>query len=168
MPLPLRHRILSAPETVQDLALASDEKYWEGIELLAAARRGAGIYLLGYSLEMILKIACFLLDGARPHEFVGPRLGPIRRWARSQLPGISHESYHSLWFWLQVLRKKRALLGRQLPGHVDAWLLRRVWRAHGIWVVAMRYKPDQALQREAESVYNDVTWIRDRQTRLVL
>lgn len=41
--MPLRYRIKSMPETIQDLSLASDEKYWEGVELLAAGRRGAGI-----------------------------------------------------------------------------------------------------------------------------
>ncbi|HWL94516.1 MAG TPA: hypothetical protein VNT79_13405 [Phycisphaerae bacterium] len=64
--MPLRYRILSTPETVQDLVLASDQKYWEGIELLLAGRRGAGIYLLGFAAEMILKAAVFRIDGARP------------------------------------------------------------------------------------------------------
>jgi len=166
--LPLRYRILSEPETVQDLALASEEKYWEGIELLTAGRRGAGIYLLGYCVEMILKNACFLIDGARPHDLVGPRLGPVRSWARSELPGIRHESYHSLWFWLQVVRRKRALFGRSLSSLVDARLVQRVRRVHGSWIVGMRYKPDQALQREAETAYDDVTWVRDRQNQLVI
>lgn len=164
---PLRYRIKSSPETAQDLAIASDEKYWEGIELLISGRRGAGVYLLGYSVEMMLKNACFMTDGARPSDLVGPRLGPIRSWAKSKLPTIPHESYHSLWFWVQVLRKKRASLGRQLSEQVDATLSQRIHRIHGIWVVGMRYKPDQALQREAESVYNDVTWIRDRRSQWV-
>ena len=165
--LPLRHRILSAPETIQDLALASNEKYWEGIDLLAGGRRGAGIYLLGYAGEMILKIACFLTDGAQPHELVGPRLGPIRTWAKSQIPDTPHESYHSLRFWLRVLRRKRELLGRQFARQFGVRINQRVYRIHGIWVVGMRYKPDQALHQEVQSVYNDVTWIRDRQPDLV-
>jgi len=166
--VPLRHRILSNPETVQDLELAVDDKYWEGIQLLVAGRRGAGVYLLGYAVEMILKNACFLADGARPADLVGPRLAPIRSSARRALPGIPHESYHSLWFWLHVLRTKRASLGRPLPGDVDARLVQRVRRIYGIWIVDMRYKPDQALPREAESVYDDVTWIRDRRAQLVV
>lgn len=163
----LRHRIKSNPETVQDLAIASDEKYWEGIELLVSGRRGEGIYLLGYSVEMMLKNACFLAEGARPSDLVGPRLGPIRSWAKSALPDIPPESYHSLRFWVHVLRRKRASLGRQLPRQVDAGLVRRTHRIHGTWIVSMRYKPDQALQQEAESVYNDVTWIRDRRFQWV-
>lgn len=166
--MPLRHRIQSEPETVQDLVLASNEKYWEGIELLTAGRQGAGIYLLGYSAEMTLKSACFQVDGATPGEFVGPRLGPIRSWAKKHLPGIPHESYHSLWFWLQVLRRKRKLLGLPLPDLFGARITQRVHRMYGIWIVAMRYKPDQALFTEGESMYHDVTWIRDRQVSLLV
>ena len=165
--MPLRHRVISEPETLQDLAIAGEEKYWEGTELLVAGRRGAGIYLLGYSVEMILKGACFMVDGARPYELVGPRLGPIRNWARLELPRISHESYHSLWFWIQVLRRKRALRGRQFSRADDTKVVQRVHRVFGNWIVAMRYKPDGALQREAESVYDDATWIRDRRSLLV-
>lgn len=163
----LRIRIESNPETVQDLALASDDKYWEGTELLVAGRRGAGIYLLGYVVEMMLKNACFLIEGARPNDLVGPRLGPIRSWARSFLPGIDPESYHSLMFWAHVLRQKRASVGRHLPRRFDRQLLQRTNRVYENWLVAMRYKPDQALEQEALSVYNDVTWIRDRQSTLV-
>jgi hypothetical protein len=161
--LPLRYRILSEPETVQDLVLACDERFWEGIELLTAGRRGGGIYLLGYRVEMILKSACFFVDGAKPYELVGPRLGPIRSWANRELPGIQNESYHSLWFWVCVLRRKRSMAGRSIPKRLDDALAQRVRRVHGNWVVGMRYLPDRSLQREADSVFGDVNWIRDRQ-----
>lgn len=165
--MPLRFRVKSNPETVQDFALASDEKYWEGISLLVSGRRSAGIYLLGYAAEMILKNACFLTEGARPFDYVGARLAPIRSWARKNLPGVPDESYHSLWFWGRVLRKKRMLLGRPLSRRLDSSLAQRTHRLYGLWIVDMRYKPDEALEREAESVHEDVTWLRDRRLQLV-
>jgi hypothetical protein len=165
--MPLRHRIRANPETVQDLVLASDEKYWEGIELLTVGKQGAGIYLLGYAAEMILKNACFLTDAARPGDLVGPRLGPIQKWANRHLPNIPYESYHSLRFWLCVLQEKRRLLGRPLPYLFNAKISQRIHRVYGLWIVDMRYKPDDALQREAEAVYNDVTWLRDQRLQLV-
>lgn len=166
--MPPRHRILASPATVQDLVLASEERFWEGIELLVAGRRGAGIYLLGYAAEMILKVACFVADGARPYHPVEGRLAPARRWARDHRPGVRHEGYHSLWFWAAVLRRKRALRGRPLPGSVDAPLMQRVHRMQGIWVVGLRYKPDEAEHREAETFLDDVAWIRGRQGLLVI
>jgi hypothetical protein len=164
--VPLRHRIKSNPETMQDLELASEEKYWEAIELLVSGYRGAGIYLLGYVAEMILKRACFALDGARPFDLVGPRLAPVRSWAKRQFPGVQAESYHSLWFWTTALREKRRLAGKPLAPALEATLIQRARRIFGIWVVDMRYQPDQSLQTEARSAYDDVTWLRDHRRLL--
>lgn len=164
--MPLRARLQHEPETVQDFEIASDEKYWEGIELLAAGRPGAGIYLMGYVGEMLLKIACFRFDGAQPYDLVAPRLAPSRSWAKVHLHRTDDERYHSLLFWVQVLRTKRALAGRSLPPPVDSRLLQRTRRMYQIWWVQMRYRPDQALPREADTMYDDVTWIRDNRIRL--
>lgn len=165
--MPLRYRISVQPETVQDFILAADEKYWEGVELLSAGRRGAGIYLLGYTVEMLLKNACFRTDGAALGDRTQGRLVPIKKWAERQLPGLAPESYHSLWFWIHALRRKRSLTGREFPALFDSQLVQRVRRVYGIWWVEMRYRPDQSLDREANVVFEDVTWIRDRQIQLV-
>ncbi len=166
--MPLRYRIESHPETVQDLELASREKFWEGVELLAAGQLGGGIYLLGYTAEMTLKGACFRFDGALPGDLVGPRLGAARSWGKQFCPSVDPESYHSLWFWCHLLRRKRRRAGRPLAQALDDQLLRRVRRVYGIWTVAMRYQPDQALEAEAESLYNDVGWIHERRIQLVV
>ena len=44
----LRQTLENRPETVRELELAAEGKYWEGLELMALGRRGAGIYLMGY------------------------------------------------------------------------------------------------------------------------
>lgn len=165
--MPLRHRIKANAETVQDLALAAEEKYWEGIELLAVGRRGAGIYLLGYCVEMMLKNAALVITGARPGESAFPRLVPLTRRFRARLVGIPSESNHSLWYWIHALRQVRSFLGRPMDQSIDAAIVQRVRRVHGMWTVEMRYKPDEAAQFEADLVYNDVTWIRDRRLQLV-
>ena len=166
--MPLRHRIESHPETVQDLELACGEKLWEGLELLLAGHRGAGIYLLGYAAEMVLKNACFRIDRARPTDDVNSRLRPIREWARQHGIRIDPEKYHSLLFWCHVLRAKRRWARRPLSAGIDQPLVQWARRIYGIWKVDMRYQPDQALQSEAESVYNDVTWIYDHRLQLVV
>jgi hypothetical protein len=97
--VPLRHRIESHPETVQDFERACGEKLWEGIELLVAGHLGGGIYLLGYTAEIVLKNACFLFDGARPGDDVNSRLRPIPTWARHHGITVNPEGYHSYVIW---------------------------------------------------------------------
>lgn len=164
--MPLRYRLQAEPETVQDLEIACEQRYWEGLELLVAGYRGAGIYLLGYAAEMILKQACFLVDGARPFDHVASRLAPVASWARHHLPGLQHEHYHSLRFWAAVLQVKRQLGGQPLEAPLRDRLRQRTNRIFGIWTVAMRYRPDRSLPREARAVYDDVTWLRDHRHQL--
>jgi hypothetical protein len=154
------------PETLQDFELAAEQKYWEGIELSLAGRRGAGIYLMGYAAEMILKNSCFCLDGANPADQVVARLAPARRWMTVQCPLVRDESYHSLWFWTWLLRAKRRNQGRPLSDAVDWGLVRRMRRLYQLWWVEMRYRPDQAQLVELELVYDDVTWLREHQLSL--
>ena len=164
--MPLRQRLSTQPETVQDFDLAAEQKYWEGIELLATGNRGAGIYLMGYTAEMLLKNACFRLETVRPTAPVASLLGPARNWMKARLPTIACESYHSVWFWTHLLRQKRRFQGRAMPAPLDWELVRRVRRIYQIWWVEMRYRPDQAYANEAQAVYDDVTWLRDHYVAL--
>jgi hypothetical protein len=159
--MPLRYRLESQSETVQDFELAAEQRYWAGVELIVSGYPGSGVYLIGYTGEMLLKNACFRLDGVHPADLVAPLLGPARTWMRIRCPTIPHESYHSLLFWMWCLREKRRTQGRALSGPLDWALVRRVRRLYQIWWVEMRYRPDQVRPAEAQRAYDDVTWLRD-------
>jgi hypothetical protein len=164
--MPLRHRLLANPESVQDMIVASEARYWEGVELFVSGSSAGGIYLMGYVAEMILKTGTVLLDGARPTDLIGPRLPPTRVWAKKHLPGLVDENYHSVWFWTHVLRQKRRIANKPFPAPIDSALVQRMRRLHGIWLVSMRYQPDRSLPMEARSVYDDATWLRDHRGAL--
>ena len=156
----LRYLLKSNPETLQDFDLAAEEKYWEGFELLAAGHHGCGIYILGYAAEMILKHAAFRVQGHRPGVGLIGLLVPAKRYMKSRRPGVLDESFHSLWFWMHYLRSQRRDSGKLFASDLDAELVRRVRRLYHIWWVEMRYRPDQASAREAQMLYNDVSWLR--------
>jgi len=103
--LPLRQRLEAVPETVQEFDLAAAQKNREGAALVAAGYNGAGIYLLGYSAEMLLKNAYFRYTGASWADRVGPRLGSALTAGRILIPLVPHEGYHSLRFWASLLRE---------------------------------------------------------------
>jgi len=157
----LRIRLEAAPETVQDFELASEQKYWEGVELMTAGHRAAGIYLVGYAVEMWLKAACFRLDGAVPGDMVRPYLAPARRLGRSLFPTIPDENYHSVNFWGELLRHKRRVTRGSFDHALEAGLSLRFTRMYAIWWIEMRYRPDQALPGEVNTVFEDATWFRD-------
>lgn len=164
--MPLRQRLDAVLETVQEFELASAQRYREGASLAASGFGGAGVYLLGYTAEMLLKNAYFRFTGAQPGDLIQPRLGPARNVGRSYIPHVPHESYHSLHFWALLLRETRRRQHRPLADDVDAPFMSRTRRLHQNWSVEMRYQRDQAQPREVQSVYEDVTWLRDNSVAL--
>lgn len=163
----MRDYVEKHPETVQDLELASEDRLWEGLELLASGQTAGGMYLLGYVAEMVLKNACFLFEGARPSDPISARLGPMRAFGKSHFPTIDRENYHSLVFWYHALLHKRNLAGRSLPSPTARQLGRRVASIHSMWVVAMRYYPAALLlPSHAATIYNDVIWLYDHRLQL--
>jgi hypothetical protein len=164
--MPLRYELESQPETLSDFLLAADQKYLEGLELMAADRLGAGIYLMGFTAEMLLKAACFRFDGAGLGDEVADLLAPARDWLRSRLLRVDYESYHSLLFWCVLLQSKRSQSGRPLPLSLETELVGCVRRLYDTWWIDMRYRPDQATPVQAQNVYNDTTWIMDNYSSL--
>jgi hypothetical protein len=147
-------------ETVQDLVLAAEDRYWEGLELMVREQPYAGIYLMGYAAEMLLKTACFFFNGARPAEPAQGRLAPMRRLGRQHFPGAPDENFHSLVFWAEALAFTRNQAGRPLAAALLAPLRGSTARIAAEWWVEMRYRPTQAAAMCAIDVYNDVSWIR--------
>lgn len=160
--VPLRTSLESSPETVQEFEAASQERYLEGLELMLANQCGAGVYLMGYAAEIVLKEAYFRLIGSGLTDRVGTLLPPARTWGRANLPQpiSDDESYHSLRFWAALLCARRTGLGKPFPPAFESELLRTSSRLYVAWWVEMRYHVlSQASLGDARDVYNDVTWI---------
>jgi hypothetical protein len=163
----LRRRLqLIGGETLQDLELAAERRYREGVELIARGHPAGGIYLMGYVAEMVLKYAYFRYVGARPSDRVTPRLGPARARGRILIPGILDESYHSLEFWSRLLRAERQRDNRPLQPEIDAPFVQRTRRLHQNWWVHMRYLPDHVQDWELRCMRADVGWLRKQRLQL--
>ncbi|HVX84853.1 MAG TPA: hypothetical protein VH253_08565 [Phycisphaerae bacterium] len=161
-----RTKLAAEPETAQEFEAAAESRYWEGVELASAGRGYAGACLLGYTAEILLKLAALRLDGLSPATLVKQRLPPARVWMKKHAPGVDAESYHNLLFWMVLIREKRAWQGRPLEAQLDAMFTQRVRRLSGNWWVEMRYRQSRLLDREIHCVYDDVSWMRDRYIEL--
>ena len=164
--MPLRHRLELIPETVQEFDLAAALKYREGAALIAAGHSGAGIYLLGYSAEMLLKNAYFRYTGASWADRVQPKLGLALAAGRILIPLVPHEGYHSLRFWALLLREARHAQHRPLPPLLDAQFISRTRRLHQNCWIGSRYRRDQSTAREAAAVLDDTEWLQRNHTLL--
>ena len=157
---------LTNPETLQDFELAAQDRYWEGLELMVAGREPGGVYLLGYTAEMLLKLASFRLESVRPTDPVKPRLAPVRQWMKQTCPGIDSEGFHSLVFWATYLRTKRRQQGRPLDPLTESQLAERTRCLYAVWTVEMRYRSLRRPASDWRSAYDSVEWIRENYLRL--
>src|SRR3954467_176361 len=157
----LRRQLETIPETVGDFDLAAEDRFWDGCQLLLLGHDLAGIYLLGYCAEMILKHACFRTDRARPGDPAAGYFGPVRAWMNLHHPLVEREAYHSLLFWMLYLRGRRRPIGRPLLDTLDWELVRRVRRLYQSWSVDLRYRAWYAPASVVRAVYDDVLWLRD-------
>lgn len=157
--MPLRQRLEAVPEAVQEFDLAAAQKYQEGAALIVAGYDGAGIYLLGYSAEMMLKNAYFRCMGASWADRIAPRLGLALAAGRALTPLVPHEGYHSLRFWASLLRETRRFQRRPLPPLLDAQFVSRTRRLHQNCWIGARYRRAQATGLEAATVQADAAWI---------
>ena len=162
----LRFELAQYPETIQEFELAAQQKYDEALELMVAGKGSAGIYLMGYVAEMLLKNAYFRFMGLRPADLIGPRLGPARTQGRVLVPEISSEGYHNLHFWALLLIRTRCKIGRLLPIELGNRLIHCTRRLCQHWWVGMRYRYDRCDTRHVETVFSDVNWLRDHYLRL--
>ena len=133
---------------------------------MARGYGGAGMYLMGYSAEMLLKSAYFRFSGAQPTDRIAALLGPAQQTAQRLIPGISRETYHSLRFWALLLRAKRRQQNNPLPLAVDAPFVSRTRRLYQNWWIGMRYRPDSAQPRETLILLDDMDWLRANYGRL--
>jgi hypothetical protein len=164
--MPLRYRLEQQSETLLSFELASHAKYLEGYDLMFRGYGGAGMYLMGYSAEMLLKTAYFRYSGAQPSDRISALLAPAQQTAKRLIPGVSPEGNHSLRYWALLLRAKRSQRNHPLPGIIDASFVSRTRRLHQNWWVGMRYRPDSSEPLEVLSLRDDVDWLRANHGKL--
>lgn len=157
----LRQRLLPVLETIQEFELASEERYWAGLELMTRGDALTGVYILGYVAEMLLKNSYFLLSLAtRPTFPVGSQLAQAKLAMSILVPTYKFRSNHDLTYWAIVLTEKRRTESRPFPLDLETALMTHVQRLSENWFVELRYRTGQALPLEIAEVYESVTWIR--------
>ena len=164
--MPLRYRLEQQQESLLSFELAANAKYLEGHDLMFRGYGGAGMYLMGYSAEMLLKSAYFRFSGAQPGDRIAALLGPAKQTAQRLIPGISPEGNHSLRYWALLLKAKRNRQNNPIPVALDASFVSRTRRLYQNWWVAMRYRPDSSEPLEVLSFLDDMNWLRANYEKL--
>ncbi|MGI4792345.1 MAG: hypothetical protein ACRYFS_26255 [Janthinobacterium lividum] len=160
---------MASTETIDDMLLASNARYDEGLALLHAGYRDGGIYLLGYAAEMILKTSfCRVEPTVRLSIEVRSRFGVAEgHWTRMTGQPPTRDYEHNLRFWEYVLPLERSARRKPALGiMVSQTLSKCVQVVDANWAVKMRYQTGNATPQEAENVRDAVGWMRNNQRTL--
>ena len=154
--------------TLQDADLATEDRLREGQFLVANGFPAAGVYLMGYVAETLLKTAYVRI--AHPRARPGYNLGASLREARVVgdvlLPYIDADSFHSIRYWAMLVEAVRRGQGREMPDALRLPFEAHTEYLHRYWKVDMRYLPADVLPSEAVQYEQSVLWVRVHHTDL--
>ncbi len=151
---------------------AADARLTEGEALVDGGYPDAGIYLLGYAAEMVLKTAYCRVDPAVniSKDLIADRFGSAATQWKSLFPGqpLPKQRGHDLLFWHLVLLEERKVQGKPPLATIGTGglLSACVARLYDDWFVEMRYRHQEATAQEARNVKDDVQWLHTYQDDL--
>ncbi|MGN6624996.1 MAG: hypothetical protein ACTHLN_00125 [Tepidisphaeraceae bacterium] len=158
----LRGEINAYPETLTDLDRACALRWREGDSLSEQHQYPGSVYLLGYVVEMRLKLASFRLLGARPHDPAEVQRHRVDAWMRQYAPHVPKEGGHNVIYWAAFIQLYRLATGRPLDLRCQRALRRHVYGAvYHDWKVEMRYRDSQSDAEAAWRLWSAAWWIEE-------
>lgn len=150
------------PETLEEMQKAASARLAEGEALVGMEFWDAGIYLLGYTAEMVLKTAYCRLD---PTLSAGTVVKDVFGTATQQWRNLFHTSPprqygHDVLFWETVLGQQRLTHHKPSLTVPVALITSRCVQIVGRhWDVEMRYQPPKASMQDALAVRLAARWL---------
>jgi len=140
---------------------AAEERFWDGLTLLLSEenRGTGGIYLLGYTAEILLKTAFFRFIGIAGTEDLWIKGGGFDT-AKTH-SGWKGKNLHDLLGWIDLLIDERTTAGKPLNPVIAGQADLHVKLVNNHWREILRYKYTDASDNEIAEVYQGVEWIRD-------
>ncbi len=156
MPRPLPNRF--QPDSIQVFRAAVMLRFTEAESLAATGHRTGAIYLLGYSVEMILKAAYFSLVGFAPRQTIS--LLDLRGAALSASFPWPGPNLHHLSNWAHLLVERRATMPHgayPVPGF-SSDIVRLSGQLYRVWRESMRYHKNLAYPYEIAQAREAAHW----------
>jgi hypothetical protein len=162
------------PETIRKYEKAAENRFSEATFLLENHRRLAGVYLLGYAIEMWITAAYFRLRGYSPARVIDAD-ARNRAAARAPVHGFEINRQHDLLGWARLLVHERRTIAAPAtapprlspfdPSFAQA-IEDHSRRAYQVWQPALRYSPDDLDQSGADEVKNAAQWFKDHYDKM--
>jgi hypothetical protein len=156
-----------APDTVQRLERAAENRYREAECLKKQNRLLAALYLYGYSVEMCLAAACFRSAGFNLNQTIEDATRR-RRMTQARQLGLMSNAPHPLAGWARFLewyRRSSARLTLQDENRLRE-AVRKAEMVYKHWRPELRYKIIDVARSQLDEVHGCVRWFIEQRGHL--
>ena len=154
--MPFCGRLRNVPETWPELQRAAEQRFWDGLSLATSSEHceTGAIYLLGYTVEMLLKAAYYREQGVPRHVDTSQ----ARKQARGLVSGYRRND-HDLNYWVNVLEQLRILHKRPLDAATLGAIRLKVAAVEANWDESIRYRAVGPTETELNEVLGSADWL---------
>lgn len=149
-------------DTVAEMDRARMDRYYDALACALNGREFGACYLLGYVVEMSLKVALFRYMGVRQDVDLSKELDAARQ--SMKLHNIKRRNLHDLGAWRLLLVEVRQREGRPLDSKFAAMLQGHIDVIDSHWRIELRYRGSLHAQHEFDEMLKSVDWIRANDT----
>ncbi len=154
-----------APDTINSLKRAAEERIEDARRLLERKRFLAALYLFGYSVEMVLASAYFRNAGFSPNMPIDRdtrhrHMGRARQLRTATGEPLMEHDPHPLVGWARLLERRRSA-SSELTARESQLLEEAIDRAGLVykhWRPELRYKTAQVAEDQVEEVRRSAIW----------
>jgi hypothetical protein len=161
--VPRRFRDRWRPDCIREFRAAARQRFDDGLACAATGRRTGAIYLWGYSAEMTLKAAYFLLTGIAEathltmHGHIAPAIDRGRIVHGIAWPPQGQG--HNVRAWAELMVAERAGRGVSYAADVARLVQFCGQRIGLLWSETLRYRGNVAYEYEMTQVREAAEWL---------
>ena len=151
---------IAPSHSVRDFRRAARTRFNEAERAVEVGDRLIGIYLAGYSAEMILKAAYFQAAGWKPTDPISFQdLQGAKQKAINLGVAWNRGNLHDLTRWAEFLIQDRAVAGVPYPRILSKGLVVQTTRLDRNWRESLRYHQNLPRPSEVAAVFEAVKWL---------
>jgi hypothetical protein len=148
-------------ECVRQFRIAAADRLNDALALKKAGRRMAGLYLCGYSIELVLKASYFSCVGFTADQLITSQSRRLAMANMRAVTGINAQNQHHLIGWANLLVQTRATHPVLLPlkPMIGAEIINRATAVYShLWREHLRYHCNRPYDYEVDKALECANW----------
>jgi len=151
--------LVGISDTIQEFEGARVDRYWDAVACALERRYFGAAYLLGYAVEMLLKVSYFRFLGVGLADDLRAHL----KSARHKAHGRGAQNLHDITFWADMLIGERVARSNPMDTLIASDLRLNTAEVASNWWEAFRYRRSLPAEGEFHRLLELADWFETHQ-----